>query len=213
MIEAFYPGQGGASAILEAIFGERNSWGKLPYTMSPATFAARDIMNFDLRADGGLTYRHYNGSYGEPVYRFGHGLSYTTFSYHWATLPHTTIQAADLATGTSGCFDCSRVTFSVTVSNKGALGGDAVVLGFAVAPDGVRSLFDFGRVYVAAGSSITMTLAMDRGCTQAVTTVDDAGVRWITPGNYTVEVGDIVAPARHTFAVQGAASHVSPSCR
>jgi len=65
------------------------------------------------------------------------------------------------------------------VSNTGAVDGDAVVLGFITTPGGVRSLFDFARVTVAAGAAETVRLAMDRGCTQAVSSVDDGGQRWV----------------------------------
>ena len=57
IVEAFYPGQGGAEATFEALLGERNTWGALPYSVYPAAFVNRSILNFDLRDDGGLTYR------------------------------------------------------------------------------------------------------------------------------------------------------------
>jgi beta-D-xylosidase 4 len=60
-VESFYPGQGGAEAIVAALLGETNRFGKLPYTMYPSTFVQRDVMNFNLTDDGGVTYRHYNG--------------------------------------------------------------------------------------------------------------------------------------------------------
>jgi hypothetical protein len=91
--------------------------------------------------------------------------------------------------------------------------GDAVILGFVTAPDGVRSLFDFSRVTVRRQASTIVTLAMDRGCTQAVSAVDDHGKRWMTPGAYMVEVGDIDAPTKHEFTVTGAAQQIDPTCR
>ena len=61
IIEAFYPGQGGADAMITALLGESNRFGKLPYTMYPSTFIERSVLNFNLTDDGGLTYRHYDG--------------------------------------------------------------------------------------------------------------------------------------------------------
>jgi beta-D-xylosidase 4 len=215
IIEAFYPGQGGARAILQALLGDRNTWGKLPYTVYPSAFIQRDVFNFDMVADGGLTYRHYDGKYGMPLFQFGHGLSYTAFSYAWAKPPTATIDISALASTAAGagCFDCSRITFSATVTNREGDVGDAVILGFVTAPDGVRSLFDFSRVTVRRQASTIVTLAMDRGCTQAVSAVDDHGKRWMTPGAYMVEVGDIDAPTKHEFTVTGAAQQIDPTCR
>ena len=64
--------------------------------MYPETFTGRDVFNFDLQSDGGLTYRYYNGKYGKVVYEFGHGLSYTTFKYEFQTPPVATVAVTDL---------------------------------------------------------------------------------------------------------------------
>eukprot|EP00035_Acanthoeca_spectabilis_P034132 m.27248 g.27248 ORF g.27248 m.27248 type:complete len:906 (-) comp6403_c0_seq2:2079-4796(-) len=212
VVEAFYPGQGGATAIFQALLGERNTWGKLPYTIYPAAFVERSVMNFDLLADGGLTYRHYTGKYGKPLFEFGFGLSYTRFTYEWGELPKQPIFITDLATSSEGCFDCSPIALSVKVSNVGNLGGDIVILGFVTGPDGVRSLFDFNRLTLSVGATGVSSLSMDRACTQAVTVVDQDGARWMTPGTYVVEVGDLDAPLKHTFEVSGRKSRVNPQC-
>eukprot|EP00038_Savillea_parva_P014486 m.216144 g.216144 ORF g.216144 m.216144 type:complete len:238 (-) comp28182_c0_seq1:46-759(-) len=214
VVEAFYPGQMGAIAILQALFGERNTWGKLPYTMYPETFTQRDLLDFDLRADGGLTYRYYNNSYGAPVYPFGHGLSYTTFTYTWDSPPPATVSIGELArgSGNTGCFNCTRMSFAVRVTNTGSVHGDAVVLGFVTGPDGVRSLFGSTRVSVTAGATVVARVAMDSGCVQAVTSVGADGVRWMTPGLYGVTVGDVAHPAAHTMSVTGSRAAISPSC-
>jgi hypothetical protein len=49
VVEAFYPGQAGAEAIVQALLGETNRFGRLPYTVYPATFTKRDMQNFDLQ--------------------------------------------------------------------------------------------------------------------------------------------------------------------
>ena len=212
-MEAFYPGQAGAEAIVQALIGETNRFGRLPYTMYPAQFVGRSMLNFDLRADGGLTYRYYDGrTHGTPLFWFGHGLSYTTFKFAWAGASPTTVAVSDLGTDGDGCYDCSRIRFAVTVTNTGPIAGETPVLAFIENGSG-RALFDFGRVDLAAGSSATVWLAMDRGCAQAVTTVDADGVRWIQPGNFTVRVGDVSSPTTHTLVVTGARTMVSPKCR
>merc|ERR1712096_488214 len=130
IIEAFYPGQGGAEALLQALLGESNRFGKLPYTMYPTGLENRSVFNFDLQSDGGLTYKYYDGKYGAPIYEFGWGLSYTTFSYEWAAPPPSKVDVADLKAPGAGCYDCSGIAFAAKVANTGSVAGDAVVLGF-----------------------------------------------------------------------------------
>jgi len=78
-----YPGQSGGKAIAKIIKGERNPAARLPVTWYPADFANVSMRNVSLRPDvannyPGRTYRFYNR---EPVYEFGYGLSYTSFTY------------------------------------------------------------------------------------------------------------------------------------
>ena len=212
-MEAFYPGQAGAEAIVQALLGETNRFGRLPYTMYPAQFVSRSMLNFDLRAEGGLTYRYYDGhTHGAPLFWFGHGLSYTTFEFDWASSSPTTVAVSDLEIEGEGCYDCSRIRFAVKVTNTGPVAGETPVLGFIENEKG-RAVFGFTRVDLSSGSSTTVSLTMDRGCAQAVTTVDADGVRWIEPGNFTVRVGDISSPSKRTLVVTGDRAMVSAKCR
>ena len=171
------------------------------------------MLNFDLRADGGLTYRYYDGhTHGTPLFWFGHGLSYTTFKFTWAVSSPTTVAVSDLKIDGEGCYDCSRIRFPVNVTNTGAVAGETPVLGF-IENDAGRALFGFSRVDLSSGASVTVWLAMDRGCAQAVTAVDADGVRWIEPGNFTVRVGDISSPTTRTIVVTGDRAKVSTKCR
>ena len=228
ILEAFYPGQAGAEAIIGALLGEINPSGRLPYTMFPAGLVNRSAFDFDLQSDGGLTYQYYDGKYGKAVYEFGHGLSYTTFTYEWASEPRNSVDVKELAVpGHGGCYSCESLQFSIKVTNTGARSGAAVVLGFVTmstpshggssntTAGGMakkRALFDFGRVALAAGSSTTLTLKMDGGCKQAVSMVDESGVRWVEPGRYSVSVGDAAAPATHAFEVAGTRAAIDASC-
>lgn len=78
IIEAFYPGENGAQAIAEILFGDVNPSGKLPITIFPSNYV-NQISLFDMNmSDGpGRTYRYYKGT---PLWPFGFGLSYTNFS-------------------------------------------------------------------------------------------------------------------------------------
>ena len=218
VVEAFYPAQAGGMAILQTLLGRSNRFGKLPYTMYPEGLENRSIGNYDLQADGGLTYRYYNNKYGKPIFEFGHGLSYSSFEYEWATAPKASTSVAELkTTAGQGCYDCSSLQFGVKVTNTGPMAGDAVVLGF-VAPSGAtattsgRALFDFGRVSLATNASAVLTLRMDTGCKQAVSYVDDNGVRWVGAGTYTVTVGDLLSPASVELTVSGTSAMIDPRC-
>ena len=72
LIEAFYPGPKGGTAMAQGMFGRHNRWGRLPYTIYPASFTAEAEMSMhDLRVAPGRTYRYYRGA----TYEFGQGLS------------------------------------------------------------------------------------------------------------------------------------------
>ena len=218
VVEAFYPAQAGATAIVQTLLGQSNRFGKLPYTIYPEMFTERSIANYDLRSDGGLTYRYYDNKYGRPLFEFGHGLSFSTFSYEWETPPNATVHIADLKASNhaaSECYDCSSLAFSVKVTNTGTRTGDAVVLGFIVPKNASagRALFDFGRVSeLAAGKSSVVTLRMDSSCKQAISRVDEAGVRWVSEGKYMVSAGDIVVPATHELMAVGDPKAIDPRC-
>eukprot|EP01084_Bolivina_argentea_P243622 408373_1 len=82
IIEAFYPGELGGSAISSIIYGDVSPSGKLPYTIYDESILRTrpSIMDMSLRDNGGITYRYYTGT---PVYNFGFGLYYTNFTYKY----------------------------------------------------------------------------------------------------------------------------------
>jgi beta-glucosidase len=75
IVEAWYPGQAGGAAIADVLFGDYNPAGRLPVTFYKS---AADLPPFDDYSMKGRTYRFFKG---DPLYPFGHGLSYTTFAY------------------------------------------------------------------------------------------------------------------------------------
>ena len=74
LLQAWYPGQGGAKALAEVIFGDYNPGGKLPVTFYRSTADLPDFMDYSMK---NRTYRYFTGV---PQYAFGYGLSYTTFN-------------------------------------------------------------------------------------------------------------------------------------
>ncbi|EPS70883.1 hypothetical protein M569_03875, partial [Genlisea aurea] len=143
---AGYPGEAGGIALAEIIFGEHNPGGKLPVTWYPNDFIIKTPMtDMRMRSDPssgypGRTYRFYNGP---KVFEFGHGLSYTTYSYRFnpAKTPnaiHLNRHSADnysdyLSVSDIGTDTCAMSNFSahVGVENTGEVAGKHPVLLFA----------------------------------------------------------------------------------
>jgi beta-glucosidase len=141
LVEAWYPGQAGGTAIADVLFGDYNPAGRLPVTFYQS---AEDLPPFEDYNMKGRTYRYFQG---EPLYPFGFGLSYTKFAYKALICPQ---QAAG---GHS-------VPVSVEVQNTGKLAGEEVVQLY-VRRDGVRSLEGFRRISLKAGEKreVKFTLA------------------------------------------------------
>lgn len=75
-MQAWYPGQEAGRALANLLFGNENPSGKLPMTIYKTEEQLPDILDFDMWK--GRTYRYMKG---EPLYGFGHGLSYTSFEF------------------------------------------------------------------------------------------------------------------------------------
>jgi beta-glucosidase len=74
LLQAWYPGQGGAKALAEVLFGDYNPGGKLPVTFYRSNDDLPDFLDYSMK---NRTYRYFTG---QPQYAFGYGLSYTSFS-------------------------------------------------------------------------------------------------------------------------------------
>ncbi|KAK8930507.1 putative beta-D-xylosidase 7 [Platanthera zijinensis] len=142
-----YPGEAGGLAIAEIIFGEHNPGGRLPLTWYPQEFTRVPMTDMRMRADPasgypGRTYRFYTGN---PVFEFGHGLSYSTFAYKFKSVPRTPLfldKSITVVQSKSGItshdiskmsiLDCEALKFSVLieVENKGFMDGKHSVLLF-----------------------------------------------------------------------------------
>jgi len=137
IVQAWYPGQAGGTAVAEVLLGNYNPAGRLPVTFYRATEDLPDFKNYDM---AGRTYRYFGG---QPLFPFGHGLSYTRFDY--ANLRVTPAAGGGL-----------RVSFDLT--NTGSRDGDEVVQLYAVPPAGARpgeiqSLCGFRRVSLGKGET------------------------------------------------------------
>jgi beta-glucosidase len=172
ILDAFYPGEEGGTAVAETLSGKNNPAGRLPVTFYKSV---DDLPPFEDYAMKGRTYRYYTG---KPLYPFGYGLSYTKFSYR------------DLKVGSASVAAGDPVTADVTVKNDGSREGDEVVqlyLKFPNAPGApLKALRGFQRIHLAAGASQKVHFQLkDRDLSM----VTDAGEPVIAEGDYSMFVG------------------------
>jgi beta-glucosidase len=172
IVEAWYPGQAAGTAIAEVLFGDYNPAGRLPVTFYRSV---EQLPPFDEYTMAGRTYRYFNG---DPLFPFGHGLSYTTFAYGHLELP-TTVQAGD------------DVVVTAVVGNAGSRAGEEVVQLYvtddaASAPTPVRSLAGVRRVFLEPGEIRHVEF---RITPRQLSIIDDTGRRIVEPGTFTVSVG------------------------
>ena len=191
ILESWYPGEEGGTAIAQTLSGKNNPAGRLPVTFYTGV---EQLPPFEDYAMKGRTYRYFDG---QPLYPFGYGLSYTTFSYRALRLPKKALHAGD------------PLTAEVTVANTGQREGDEVVqlyLNFPnVAGAPLRALRGFRRVHLKPGESQKVTFELkDRDLSM----VTEAGEPIIAEGKYVVSIGggqpNTGAPAATgTFFING----------
>jgi beta-glucosidase len=140
IVQAWYPGQEGGKALAEVLFGDVNPAGRLPITFYRSTDDLPSFLDYSM---ANRTYRYFTGI---PLFAFGHGLSYTHFTYGNAQLDRTQ----------AGTNDSIHVKLDVT--NTGARDGDEVVQVYfkhvkSTVPQPLESLCGFQRVPVPRGKS------------------------------------------------------------
>jgi beta-glucosidase len=87
IVDAWYPGEEGGTAIADVLFGDYNPGGRLPVTFYKSVDQLPPFTDYSMQ---GRTYRYFKG---EPLYPFGFGLSYTKFQYRKPQLSAATIKA------------------------------------------------------------------------------------------------------------------------
>ena len=111
IIEAWYPGEEGGRALAEVIFGDYNPAGRLPVTFVKSLDQLPAFTDYSMK---GRTYRYMQE---EPLYPFGYGLSYTTFTYTGLTLSKSQFIIGE----------DQEVKVLVQVKNEGPVAGDEVI--------------------------------------------------------------------------------------
>nr|HPR61235.1 glycoside hydrolase family 3 C-terminal domain-containing protein [Prolixibacteraceae bacterium] len=141
ILEAWYPGQAGGAAIADILFGDYNPSGRLPVTFYKSVDQLPPFDNYNMN---GRTYKYLNS---EPLFAFGHGLSYTTFKYSNLSVPQQ-ISAID------------SFTVAVDVSNIGDTDGEEVIQLYISRPEmtegPIRTLQGFKRVFIKKGETQTV---------------------------------------------------------
>ena len=172
ILDAWYSGEEGGTAIAQTLAGVNNPAGRLPVTFYKGI---EQLPDFDDYAMTNRTYRYFIG---EPLYGFGYGLSYTTFEYSGMKLSNSSLQAGD------------PLTVEVDIKNTGSRDGDEVVElyvtfpKFAGAP--LRALRGFKRVHCKAGEQQHVTLSLGA---RDLSYVNEAGDRLVAAGDYVITVG------------------------
>ncbi|MBV9928706.1 MAG: glycoside hydrolase family 3 C-terminal domain-containing protein [Acidobacteria bacterium] len=173
IVEAWYPGEEGGTALADVLFGDYNPAGRLPVTFYKSV---EQLPPFeDYRMDG-KTYRYFKG---EPLYPFGYGLSYTTFRYDGLKLG-----AKSYAAG-------QNVELSVEVRNTGARAGDEVVQLYVTGPESStpapsRALKGVRRVRLKPGERRRVNFTLTP---RDLSLVDAQGRRLLEPGEFRVSIG------------------------
>jgi beta-glucosidase len=172
IVEAWYPGQAAGAALADVLFGDYSPSGRLAVTFYRSVDQLPPFDTYDM---AGRTYRYFTQT---PLYPFGHGLSYTSFSYANLSMP-ASVRAGE------------AVPVSVDVTNAGRVAGDEVVQLYVRDVEAsvrvpVRALAGFARVTLAPGETrrVSFTLAP-----RALSIVDKTSRRVIEPGVFEIAVG------------------------
>ena len=192
ILEAWYPGEEGGTAIAATLAGDNNPAGRLPLTFYSSLSQLPPFTDYSMK---GRTYRYFSE---KPLYSFGFGLSYTNFAYSGIKIP-STIKAGD------------SVNVEADVKNAGPAAGDEVVELYLTQPKAsetpIRILAAFTRVRLAPGKTSHVGLTIDP---RSIAQVDSNGTRVILPGEYAVSLGgsqpgDTTSVQTGTFTVTGKA--------
>jgi beta-glucosidase len=172
ILEAWYAGEEGGTAIAETLSGMNNPAGRLPLTFYKGVEELPPFEDYSMK---NRTYRYFAG---EPLYSFGFGLSYSEFGYSGLKLSASNLQAGE------------PLGVDVDVSNRSQRAGDEVVelyLSFPQAPGAPRrALRGFERVHLAAGAKEHVHLDVS---SRDLSLVNEAGDRVIVGGEYRIAIG------------------------
>jgi len=148
LLQAWWAGEEGGHAIADVLFGDVNPAGRLPHTVYASEAQVPPVNEYDITK--GFTYMYLKG---EPLFAFGHGLSYTTFKYSNLKLSADQVKPD------------GRVTVSADITNTGRRAGDEVAQIYvhqvkSSVPQPVKELRGFERLHLQPGETKTVTFPL-----------------------------------------------------
>ena len=169
IVQAWYPGQEGGTAVADVLFGDVNPSGKLPVTFYKRSDQLPDYEDYSMK---GRTYRYFN----DALFPFGYGLSYTTFEMGEA----------------SSTVDGNSVVLTVPLKNTGKRDGTEIVQVYirntADKEGPLKTLCAFKRVDVKAGQKVTETIRLSRESFEGWDS--ETNTMRFVPGTYEIFVGN-----------------------
>ena len=173
LLQAWYPGQGGAQALAEVIFGDYNPGGKLPVTFYESNDDLPDFLDYSME---NRTYRYFRGT---PQYAFGYGLSYTTFEVGKGKISKKSMK------------EDGSVTLTVPVKNTGDREGTETIQVYVKALDyaeaSIKDLRGFSKINLKPGESGKAEIVLDGEAFQYYDpSIDELSVK---PGRYQILYG------------------------
>lgn len=208
-----YAGQSGGTAIASVMLGLYNPGGRLPITIYPASYV-NAVSMFDMQmrpspTNPGRTYKFYTG---QAVFEFGHGLSYTTFSYSWYNDSLNSIFS--IRSLMQNSYNEKKVlvqSYRVNVTNTGPVFGNDAVLAFITPPQEslrdpsppLKKLFGFQRVALDVNETVQVFFSLNL---DSLLTVARDGSKWLEPGSHKIMIGK---QHMHTVHLRGQAARWS----
>jgi len=172
ILDAWYSGEEGGTAIAQTLAGVNNPAGRLPVTFYQGVEQLPPFEDYSMK---NRTYRYFEG---QPLYPFGYGLSYSKFEYSNLKLSASTVNAGD------------SLNVDADVKNASQRDGDEVVqlyLGFPKSPTNpVHALRALSRIHLAGGETRHVSFKLEA---RDLSSVDDNGDRFVAAGSYRVTVG------------------------
>jgi beta-glucosidase len=201
LLYAWYPGQEGATAVAEIIFGKTNPSGKLPVSFETKlednpTFNSYWDYDNDLKVEFTegifMGYRGFDKSGVKPRFPFGYGLSYTTFEFG-----NLKVQSDKIKSG-------EDLKFSIDITNTGKIDGAEAVQVYvsdieSSLPRPIKELKAFDKVFLKKGETKTVEFTLNK---DAFSFYDPAKHSWVVePGEFKILIGSSSVDIRKDFSI------------
>lgn len=181
ILNAWYGGQNSGAAVADVLFGDYNPAGRLPITFYKSEKQLSDFSDYN------MVNRTYRYMIDQPLYPFGYGLSYSTFTYSNAKLSSTEIGKDQ------------DVSFTVDVKNNGQIDGDEVVQVYVSYPEHpkepIKSLKGFKRVNIKAGQVLSVSIDLTSRSFETFSDVDQ--IMGTRSGRYIISYGSSSSDNSH----------------